>query len=135
MARGLNKVMIIGNLGRDPELRYTASGQAVASFSVAVNRRWTTPEGEQRDATDWFNVVAWRNLAEICQQYLRKGSPVYIEGRLQTRTYEDQQGQRRYWTEVVARDMMMLGGRPEAGEAEEAAPEEEPPIDVDEIPF
>jgi len=84
MARGLNKVMIIGNLGRDPEMRYTPNGTPVTSFSVAVGRSWTTPDGERKEATEWFNVVSWRDLAEICNQYLRKGGRVYIEGSLQT---------------------------------------------------
>jgi len=130
MARGLNKVMIIGNLGRDPEMRYTASGRPVTSFSVAAGRRWTTPEGERREATEWFNVVAWANLAETCNQYLRKGSKVYIEGRLQTRSWEDAEGQRHYRTDLVAWDMIMLDARrpPEEEVVEEG-------IDVDEIPF
>lgn len=129
MARGLNKVMIIGNLGRDPEMRYTSSGRPVTSFSVATNRVSVTPEGERRQFTEWFNVVAWGNLAETCNQYLRKGSRVYIEGRLQTRSWEDAEGQRRYRTELVARDLIMLDARrPEEEEVEEG-------IDVDEIPF
>lgn len=115
MARGLNKVMLIGNLGGDPEMRYTPSGIPVTSFSMAVTRNWVTTEGERKDATEWFNVVAWRNLAEICKQYLSKGSKVYIEGRLQTRSWEDREGQRHYRTEVVASDMVMLDTRPREG--------------------
>lgn len=129
MARGLNKVMIIGNLGRDPEMRYTASGRPVTSFSMAANRAWVTQEGERREATEWFNVVAWGNLAETCNQYLHKGSRVYIEGRLQTRSWEDAEGQKRYRTDLVARDMIMLDARrPPEEEGKEG-------IDVDEIPF
>ncbi len=111
MARGLNKVMIIGHLGRDPELRYTPSGRPVASFSVATNRTWTASDGERREETEWFNVVAWGNLAEICKNHLSKGQQVYVEGRLQTRGWEDENGTRHYRTELVANEMIMLGDR------------------------
>lgn len=111
----LNKVMIIGNLGRDPEMRFTANGQALATFSVACNRRYTTRDGEQRDETEWVRVVCWARQAEIAGQYLHKGSQVYVEGRLQTRTWEDQQGQTRYMTEVVAQSFQFLGSRSGAG--------------------
>ncbi|MCS7221510.1 MAG: single-stranded DNA-binding protein [Anaerolineae bacterium] len=111
MARGLNKVIIIGNLGRDPEMRYTPSGKPVTSFSVATSRSWVTADGERRDATEWFNVVAWGNLAEICSQYLRKGSRVYVEGHLQTRGWDDEHGQKHYRTELVANEMIMLDSR------------------------
>ena len=96
MAGGLNKVMIIGNVGRDPEMRYTPGGAAVTSFSVAVSRRWTTPENEVRDETEWFNVVAWNKLAETCNSLITKGRKVYIEGRLQTRSWEGPDGQKKY---------------------------------------
>jgi single-strand DNA-binding protein len=102
--------MLIGHLGRDPEMRYTPSGKPVTSFSVATSRTWVAPDGERREATEWFNVVAWRELAEICNQYLRKGARVYIEGRLQTRSWEDGEGRRHYRTEVVAAEMIRLGG-------------------------
>ena len=111
MGRGLNKVMIIGHLGRDPELRYTPSGRPVASFSVATSRTWTSSEGERREETEWFNVVAWGNLAEICKTHLAKGQQVYIEGRLQTRGWEDENGTRHYRTELVANEMILLGDR------------------------
>ena len=111
MSRGLNKVMIIGRLGRDPEMRYTPSGKPVTSFSVATNRSWVNSEGERREDTEWFNVVAWGNLAEICKQYLTKGQQVYVEGRLQTRGWEDQDGKKHYRTELVANEMIMLGER------------------------
>lgn len=123
MARGLNKVMIIGNLGSDPEMRYTPTGRPVTSFSVATSRNWVTSEGEQREAAEWFRVVAWGNLAEICNRYLRKGSRVYVEGRLQTRSWENQ-GQRHYRTEVVANEMVLLDSR-EPRLAEEKGVEEE----------
>ena len=110
MARGLNKVMIIGNLGSDPEMRYTPTGRPVTSFSMATSRSWVTSEGEQREATEWFRVVAWGNLAEICNRYLSKGSRVYVEGRLQTRSWENQ-GQKHYRTEVVANEMVLLDAR------------------------
>jgi single-strand DNA-binding protein len=109
MGRGLNKVMVIGNMGRDPELRYTPSGKPVTSFSLASSRSWIAPNGERREETEWFNVVAWGSLAEICNQKLFKSQQVYIEGRLQTRTWEDDNGQRHFRTEVVASDMIILG--------------------------
>src|SRR6476646_7338769 len=105
MSRDLNKVRIIGRLGKDPEARYTPQGSPLTRFSVAAGRRWRTPEGEDRDETEWFNVVAWNKLGETCAQYLHKGSRVYIEGRLQTRSWDDQTtGQKRYMTEVIAND-------------------------------
>ena len=118
MARGLNKVMIIGNLGRDPELRYTPNGTPVVSFSVAVDRQWTTSSGERREATEWFNVVAWRELAEICKQMLSKGRLVYVEGSLQTRSWEGADGQRHYRVEVVADQMTLLERGPSRDEIE-----------------
>lgn len=105
---GLNKVMIIGYLGRDPEMRYTPSGSAVTSFSVAVSRRWTGSDGQQRDETEWFNVVTWNKLAETCNQVLSKGRHVYVEGRLQTRSWDGQDGQKHYRTEVIAQTVQFL---------------------------
>ncbi len=113
--RGLNKVMIIGNLGKDPEMKYTPSGKAITTFSVAVGRVSRTPEGENRDETEWFRVVAWDKLAETCNQYLRKGSKVYVEGRLQTRTWKDNNGQDQKMVEVVANEMQMLDSRQNSG--------------------
>jgi len=121
MSRGLNKVMVIGNLGRDPEMRYTPSGKPVTHFPVATSRSWVTSDGERREATEWFNVVAWGNLAEICNQYLRKGSRVYVEGHLQTRSWEDAEGHRHYRTELVANEMIILDNRSTGGNE---APEE-----------
>ena len=103
--------MVIGNIGRDPEMRYTPSGKPVTSFSLASSRSWTAPDGERREETEWFNVVAWGNLAEICNQILAKSQQVYIEGRLQTRSWEDDNGQRHFRTEVVANEMIILGPR------------------------
>ena len=109
MIRGLNKVMIIGYVGRGPEMRYTPSGRPVTSFSVATARGWTASDGEQREETDWFNVVSWGNLAEICKQRLAKDLCVYIEGRLQTRGWKDNGGKHHYRTEIVASNMLILG--------------------------
>jgi len=111
MARGLNKVLLIGNLGCDPEMRYTPSGRPVTSFSLATSRSWTSADGERREETEWFNIVAWGNLAEICKQYLTNGQQVYIEGRLQTRGWEDDTGKKHFRTEVVANEMIMLAER------------------------
>ncbi len=123
MVRGLNKVMVIGNVGRDPEMRYIPSGKPVTSFSVASSRSWMNSEGERREETEWFNVVAWGNLAEICKQQLRKGQQVYIEGRLQTRSWKDQDGRKRFRTELVVNEMIVLGKR-EISELVESADEE-----------
>jgi single-strand DNA-binding protein len=111
MARGINKVIILGNLGKDPELKYTTSGQPVTNFTVATNERWKDKNGETQEKTEWHNIVAWARLAEIANQYLTKGSQVYIEGRLQTRSWDDKEGKKHYTTEIVASDMVMLGGR------------------------
>jgi single-strand DNA-binding protein len=119
--------MIIGNLGREPEMRYTPSGRPVTTFSVATSRTWNTSEGEKHVETEWFNVVAWSNLAEICKQYLTKGQQVYIEGRLQSRHWEDQEGNKHTSVEIVANEMIVLGERREASEnsGESEGPEEE----------
>jgi len=114
MSRGLNKVMIIGHLGRDPEMRYTPSGKPVTTFTVATSRSWNSTDGERHTETEWFNVVSWGNLAEICKQYLTKGQQVYVEGRLQTRRWEDNDGAKHTSVEIVANEMMMLGDRREA---------------------
>jgi single-strand DNA-binding protein len=108
----LNRVMLIGNLGRDPEMRYTPGGQAVTSFSLAATRTWAAANGERRDSTEWFNVVSWGSLAEICNQYLTKGRRVYVEGELRTRSWEQPHGQKHFHTELVADEMIMLGPRP-----------------------
>jgi single-strand DNA-binding protein len=111
MARGLNKVIIIGIVGRDPEMRFTPSGRPVTSFSVATSRTWVSAEGERREETEWFNVVAWGNLAEICKGHLSKNQQVYVEGRLQTRGWEDENGKKHFRTELVANEMILLGDR------------------------
>jgi single-strand DNA-binding protein len=108
MARALNKVMVIGNLGRDPEMRFTPTGKSVANFSIACNRSWKSADGELHTETEWFNTVAWGNLAEISKKYLKKGSLVYVEGRLQTRVWQDNDGNQHKSIEIVARDILLL---------------------------
>uniref|UniRef100_UPI004055EB16 single-stranded DNA-binding protein n=1 Tax=Candidatus Electrothrix sp. TaxID=2170559 RepID=UPI004055EB16 len=111
----LNKAMIIGHLGADPELRYTQSGLAVANFSVATSRRWKDKEGQQQEQTEWHRIVVWDRRGEICNQYLHKGSKVYVEGRLQTRKWQDQNGNDRYTTEIIAFDVQFLTPKGESG--------------------
>ena len=109
---GVNKVILIGNLGRDPELRYTKNGQAVTNFTLATNDSWTDKtSGERVERTEWHRIVAWGKTAELCAQYLAKGRTTYIEGRLQTREYEDKEGVKKYTTEVIAQNVPFLGGR------------------------
>ncbi len=116
---GLNRVQLIGYLGRDPESRFTSTGKQYTTFTVAVTRRWRGGDGEPKEATDWFTVEAWGRLAEICQEYLSKGRLVYVEGRLHTDRYE-QEGQTRYFTKVIASQMQILDRRPEEDAALEA---------------
>jgi single-strand DNA-binding protein len=123
MASSLNKVQIIGNLTRDPEVRQTPNGQMVATIGVATNRRWKDSAGQTQEETEFHNVVVWARLAEICQQYLRKGSKVYFDGRLKTRIWEDPEGKKNYKTEIVAENMIMLDGKGgSAGGSYAAAP-------------
>ncbi len=105
----MNKIIVIGNLGRDPEMRYTASGQSVTNFSIASNRRYTLASGEQREETEWFNVSAWGRLGETCNQYLSRGSQVYVEGRLRSRSYTGQDGQLRFSNDITLTDVQFLG--------------------------
>ena len=139
MSRGLNKVQIIGHLGKEPEMRYTPSGKPVTTFSVAVSRSWNSADGERHSETEWFNVVAWGNLAEICKTYLTKGQQVYIEGRLQTRRWDDKEGVKHTSVEVVANEMMMLGDRKDHNNtqtpSESAATDNTPEAEEDEFPF
>jgi len=135
MGRDLNKVMIIGHLGRDPEMRYTPSGRPMTKFSVATSRSWTTSDGERRSETEWFNVVTWGRLAEICDQYLSKGHQVYIEGRLQTRRWEDEDGNRRSMVEIVANEMLMLSDRNNKRQENHQELKDEPDEEEDEFPF
>ncbi|MBX3004451.1 MAG: single-stranded DNA-binding protein [Anaerolineales bacterium] len=138
MSRGLNKVMLIGHLGRDPELRYTPGNRAVANFSLASNQSWSTPEGEKRRSTEWFTIVAWAGLAEFAKQYLKKGQQVYVEGRLKTRRWQDEHGTTRSSVEVVAREILMLSERQEKLDVDSEAPFPEdslPQNEDDEFPF
>ena len=128
MARGLNKVTLIGRLGHDPEMRYTPSGKPLTKVRLATDRSWTTADGEKKTETEWFNIVAWGKLAEICNQYLSKGQQVYIEGRLHTRRWQDDDGANHSAVEVVAQEMIMFDGR----SGDEGS--EEPPAE-DEYPF
>ncbi len=137
---GVNKVILVGNVGTDPELRYTPSGKAVANFSLATNEQWTNKDGGKEERTEWHRVVAWGRLGEICGEYLSKGSQVYIDGKIQTRAWEDKDGNKRYTTEIIAQTMQMLGGTSrkegEASSPEERHPVEEPiSIPDDDIPF
>lgn len=144
----VNKVILVGNLGKDPELRYTPSGTAVCTFSLATSDRFKNKQGEQQDRTEWHNIVTWSGLAEICGKYLAKGKQVYIEGRIQSRSYDDRDGNKRYITEIVASEMQMLsrageqgavgsgGSRPSSQHNEPSGGPEEPPFNPDDdIPF
>jgi single-strand DNA-binding protein len=139
----LNKCMVIGHLGADPEMRYTANGSAVTTFRVASTRTFNDNSGERREETEWFRVVTWNRLAEICAQYLTKGRLVYVEGRLQTRQWEDQEGQKRYTTELIAQEVKFLGGGRDSGSGGGAfvapgfatGPDNEGDIDPDDLPF
>ena len=111
----INKVILIGNLGADPEIRYTQNGAPVATFRIATTERWKGQDGQMQEQTEWHQIVAWRRLAEICGEYLSKGSRVYIEGKLQTRKWQDQNGNDRYTTEIVAREMKMLSPKGTSG--------------------
>jgi single-strand DNA-binding protein len=137
--KSLNKVLLIGNLGKDPELSYTASGIAVAKFSIATNERWKDQEGNVQERVEWHNIIVWRKLAEICGQYLKKGSKVYLEGKLQTRSWDDKNtGVKRYTTEVIADDLIMLDskGSVESGPGDVRTIGEEPQVaEKDDLPF
>lgn len=134
----VNKVILIGRLGADPEIRYTPSGAEVATFRMATTETWTNKNGEKEERTDWHRVVAWRGLAKICGEYLNKGKLVYIEGKIRTRSWEDREGNKKYITEIEATEMRMLGGAGEASrrtkepEAENSPP---PPKGEEDIPF
>jgi single-strand DNA-binding protein len=125
MAKDLNKVMLTGYLGADPEMRYTPQGSAVTTFRVASGRTWKSADGTQHDDTEWFRIVAWDKLGEICNQYLTKGTRVYVEGRLQTRKWQDKEGQDRYTSEVIASDMIILSSRQDRPTSDYEAPIEE----------
>ncbi len=135
---GLNKVLIIGNVGTDPEMRFTPNGNPVTSFSIATSRTYTTPEGERKQETEWFNVVTWNRLAEQCNQFLTKGRMAYVEGRLRTRSWEGQDGQKHWRTEVIANRVLFLDRRPGAeGTSPEAGAEggADGDLEPSDIPF
>ena len=146
--RSLNRVQLIGNMGKDPEMRYTTSGKPVCNFSVATSHTWKDPDGAQQEKTEWHNIVAWGKLGEICNQYLAKGRQVFLEGRLQTRKWQAQDGGDRYTTEVVIDNMILLGQRDGGGSPSRSAGSGSqggrtsynneggnPPLDDDDIPF
>ena len=128
MARGINKVILVGNLGQDPEIRYTASGAAVATLNIATSDQWTDKQsGQKQERTEWHRVVMFNRLGEIAGEYLKKGAQVYIEGKLQTRKWQDQNGQDRYTTEIVANEMQMLSGRTGTGGHSQPQPDHNAP--------
>ena len=131
MAKSLNKVQLIGNLTKDPELKFTPNGAAVCTIGIATNRSWTTDTGEKKDEADFHRLVAWNKLAEICGQLLKKGRKVYVEGRLQTRNWQDKDGQTKYMTEVVLSDMILLDSKRD-GEVSSSSSEFNVPEDLDE---
>ncbi|WP_324672379.1 single-stranded DNA-binding protein [Hymenobacter sp. GOD-10R] len=143
MAAGVNKVILVGNLGKDPEVRHLEGGTTVARFTLATNDYYKDKSGNRVERTEWHNVALWRDLAEVAEKYLRKGQQVYLEGRIRTRQYQDKDNQTRYITEIVAEELTMLGGRPQADQQAEpvtdaAAPEaqtfrQEP--ELDQLPF
>ena len=143
MSNDLNNCQFIGRLGRDPEVKYMANGAAVANFTLAVGSQWKNKAGEKQESTEWVNVTAYAKLGEICGEYLRKGSQVYIGGKMETRKWQDKEGKDRYTTEIIAGDMQMLGGKPE-GQERQAAPQRAAPAakpaaniadDFDDLPF
>jgi single-strand DNA-binding protein len=137
--KGVNKAILIGNLGKDPELRYLPSGQPVAKFSLATGSRWKDKDGQWQDRTDWHNIVAFGRTAEVCNEYLKKGSPLFVEWRIQTRSYDDRDGNKRWITEIVAQNVNLLGRKGEAGEevpeTVEEPQAEETKTEDDDLPF
>jgi single-strand DNA-binding protein len=138
----VNKAILIGNLGADPELRYTPSGKAVASFRIATSERWTGQDGQSNEKTVWHNIVAWGKLAETVKEYLKKGRQVYVEGRIDNRSYDDKEGNKRYVSEIVAQTIRFLGTRADAAAepvpepaSHEAQPQEGQATDDDDLPF
>jgi single-strand DNA-binding protein len=136
----VNKVILIGNLGKDPEVRFTPSGSAVANFSLATSEQWNDREGKRQERTEWHNIVVWGKQGELCGQYLAKGRQVYVEGSIRTRSYDDKNGVKRYITEIVAQKIRFLGGgggtrmAPEAETADDMGGGGVPPLD-DDVPF
>lgn len=144
MSRSVNKVILIGHVGKEPEVRYTQGGAPVANFSLATNETWNSQSGERQERTDWHRIVAWRKLAEFCQEYIHKGSFLYVEGKIRTRSYDDRDGTKRYITEIDAQTIHMLdkkmgGGARDGAEASDmgidSLPPEPGPAGDDEVPF
>lgn len=131
MAGGVNRVFLMGNLGVDPEVRFTPSGQAVANFRIATNESWTDKQGQKQEKTEWHRIVVWGKLAELCGEYLKKGRQCFVEGRLQTREWTDKEGKKNYTTEIVANNVQFLGGRDGAGAGAGRRTEEGPPMPAD----
>ena len=131
MAGGVNRVFLMGNLGVDPEVRFTPSGQAVANFRIATNESWTDKQGQKQEKTEWHRIVVWGKLAELCGEYLKKGRQCFVEGRLQTREWTDKEGKKNYTTEIVANNVQFLGGRDGAGAGAGRRTEEGPPMLAD----
>jgi single-strand DNA-binding protein len=130
MAGGVNKVILIGNLGADPDMRYTPSGQGVCELRIATSESWNDKNGQRQERTEWHRIVVWGKRAEVCSKYLSKGRQVYVEGRIQTRSYDDKEGHKRYITEIIASDVQFLGGGRE-GAREGRGSEPPPPSDAD----
>ncbi|MCP4914452.1 MAG: single-stranded DNA-binding protein [Oligoflexia bacterium] len=141
MMSGINKVILIGRLGGDPELKYTPGGTAVANFSLATSETWTDKQGQKQEKTEWHRVVVWGKLAELCNQYLAKGRQAYLEGSLQTRSWEDNDGKKKYTTEIVAKTIQFLGGNSQSSGSNDSGPDEDYSMDTDsnftsdDIPF
>ncbi len=129
---GVNKVILVGNLGKDPEVRYLDNGVAVANFSLATTENYKNKEGERVSQTEWHNIVLWRGLAEVAEKWLKKGSSVYVEGKIRTRKWEDKEGNTRYSTEILGDNMTMLGGKPRSESPEESVPYSDK---KDDLPF
>jgi single-strand DNA-binding protein len=136
---GVNKVILVGNLGKDPEVRYLEGGTAVANFSLATTESYKDKQGNRIEQTEWHNIVVWRGLAEVAEKYLKKGSQVYVEGKLRTRSYDDKDGVKRYSTEIVAENMTMLGGKrdetPSPAPISNTAPPKTSNDDLGDLPF
>ena len=145
MAGGVNRVILVGNLGADPEMRFTPGGQAVANFRIATSESWTDKQGQKQERTEWHRIVVWGKLGELCGEYLKKGRQCFVEGRLQTREWTDKEGKKNWTTEVVAKEVVFLGGKPEGAGAgsgrgrEDYGPpppsDESMPVQSDDIPF
>src|SRR5512135_1810000 len=131
MAGGVNKVILVGNLGADPDMRYTPSGQGVCELRVATSESWNDKNGQRQERVEWHRIVVWGKRAEVCSKYLSKGRSVYVEGRIQTRTYDDKEGNKRYITEIVAQDVQFLGGGDRQGGRDSKGSEPPPPSEGD----